>query len=280
MPRAVTSTTSPAIERHATLRGFAAAAALVVAALLLLGACSGDGDDGDADASPEAVPLDEPARRYVAEWLINAEAVGVDGPGFDFLYREVVDDATGRYLVQSPAHIATQSREAVVFCAAIFRVDPYCAATERPANTPPVLAYPVQLLRSWGPSQLYDLAGWREVSLVANTEPDAWSRRTEVVGDVPVECFVVIGDTAAARTGFEVCFTDDDLHLVASVDLQGDLVYEIDLITYERTIDDDAFETGLDDFVEAKDSLQDQLITLFPDVPAARPTPTPDTSDS
>lgn len=280
MPRAVTPTLDPANERRATLRGLFAAGALVLAAMLVLGACSGDGDDGDADTSPEAVPLDEPARRYVAEWLINAEAVGVDGPGFDFLYREVVDDATGRYLVQSPAHIATQSRESVVLCAAIFRVDPYCAATERPENTPPVLAYPVQLLRSWGPSQLYDLAGWREVSLVANTEPDAWSRRTEVVGDVPVECFAVIGETAAARTGFEVCFTDDDLHLVASVDLQGDLVYEIDLITYERTIDEEAFETGLDEFVEAKDSLQDQLITLFPDVPAARPTPTPDTSDS
>ncbi len=280
VPWAVTPTLDPAIERRATLRGLFAVAALLLAAMLVLGACSGGGNDGDADTSPEAVPLDEPARRYVAEWLINAEAVGVDGPGFDFLYREVVDDATGRYLVQSPAHIATQSRESVVFCAAIFRVDPYCSATERPANTPPVLAYPVQLLRSWGPSQLYDLAGWREVSLVANTEPDAWSRRTEVVGDVPVECFAVIGETAAARTGFEVCFTDDDLHLVASVDLQGDLVYEIDLITYERTIDEEAFETGLDDFIEARDSLQDQLITLFPDVPAARPTPTPDTSGS
>lgn len=280
MPWAVTPTLDLASERRATLRGLFAVAALVLVAMLMLGACSGDGDGTAEDTTPEAVPLDEPARRYVAEWLINAEAVGVDGPGFDFLYREVVDDATGRYLVQSPAHLATQSRESVVFCAAIFRVDPYCAATERPENTPPVLAYPVQLLRSWGPSQLYDLAGWREVSLVANTEPDAWSRRTEVVGEIPVECFAVIGDTAAARTGFEVCFTNDDLHLVASVDLQGDLVYEIDLITYERSVDDEAFETGLDDFVEARESLQDQLITLFPDVPAARPTPTPDTSDS
>ncbi len=276
--RAITSTSNPSGRHHVrfVLRLFVIGLAVAVA----LAACSGGDADSDADATPEAAPLDPPARQYLAEWLINAEAVGVDGPGFDFLYREIVDDATGRYLVQSPAHVATQTRESVVFCAAIFRSDPYCAATERPNNTPPVLAYPLQLLRSWGPSQLYDLAGWREVSLVADNEPDAWSRRTEVVGQVAVECFVVVGDTAAARTGFEVCFTNDDLHLVASVDLQGDLVYEIDLISYERTLGDDAFDTGLDEFIEAKASLQDQLITLFPDVPAARPTPTPDTSDS
>lgn len=278
--RSVTTTFSSATERLVRTSRRAVGAALLLVGLAVLAACTGgDADDG-ADVEPEPVPLDAPTRQYTAEWLIDAEAVGVDGPGFDFLYREVVDDATGRYLVQSPAHIATQSRESVVFCAAIFRVDPYCAATERPENTPPVLAYPLQLLRSWGPSQLYDLAGWREVSLVAATEPNAWARRTEVVGEIPVECFAVIGETSAARTGFEVCFTNDDLHLVASVDLQGDLVYEIDLIAYERTIAEDAFETGLDDFIEAKASLQDQLITLFPDVPAARPTPTPDTSGS
>ena len=280
VPRSVTTTFSSATDCLVRTSRRTAGAALLLLGLAVLAACTGGNAEDGADVEPEAVPLDAPTRQYTAEWLIDAEAVGVDGPGFDFLYREVVDDATGRYLVQSPAHIATQSRESVVFCAAIFRVDPYCAATERPENTPPVLAYPLQLLRSWGPSQLYDLAGWREVSLVAATEPDAWTRRTEVVGEIPVECFAVIGETSAARTGFEVCFTNDDLHLVASVDLQGDLVYEIDLISYERTIEEDAFETGLDDFVEAKASLQDQLITLFPDVPAARPTPTPDTSGS
>ena len=244
--------------------------------LLVLVGCTGGDSADEAEPTPEAVELDAPTRQYDAEWLINAEAVGVDGPGFDFLYREVVDDGTGRYLVQSPAHVATQSRDAVIFCAAIFRSDPYCSETERPEDTPPVLAYPLQLLRSWGPHELYDLAGWREVSLVAAAEPDAWSRRTEVVGEIAVECFAVVGETSAAREGFEVCFTNDDLHLVASVDLQGDLVYEIDLISYRRTIADDAFETGLDEFIEAKESLQDQLVTLFPDVPAPRPTPTPD----
>lgn len=271
---------SPTTDHRVWVTRWFAATALLMAATIALAACNGSASDDEPDVANDAAPLEAPTRQYVAEWLINAEAVGVDGPGFNFLYREVADDATGRYLVQSPAHLATQSREIVVFCAAIFRVDPYCAATDRPANTPPVLAYPLQLLRTWGPSQLYDLAGWREVSLVANTEPNAWARRTDVIGQIPVECFVVVGETSAARTGFEVCFTDDDLHLVASVDLQGDFVYEIDLISYERTIDDDDFETGLDEFIEAKASLQDQLITLFPDVPAARPTPTPDTSDS
>lgn len=241
-----------------------------------MSACSGGDDGADEDATPEPIALDDSPRQYDARWLINAEAVGADGPGFNFLYREVVDDRTGRYLVQSPNHLATQAPDQVVLCAAIFRVDPYCAATERPDNTPPVYSYPVQLLREWGPFELYDLAGWRELDLVSRTEPDAWNRRTFTIRDIPVECFTVIGETSAARTGFEVCYTDDDLHLVASVDLQGDLVYEIDLQAYERTVDDESFETGLEEFIEAKSSLQDQLITLFPEIPAARPTPTPD----
>ena len=58
------------------------------------------------------------------------------------------------------------------------------------------------------------------------------------------------------------------------------LIYEIDLQSYERSLADDAFETGLEDFIEAKPSLQDQLITLFPEIPAPRPTPTPDPSGS
>ncbi|MEM7093481.1 MAG: hypothetical protein AAF567_10805 [Actinomycetota bacterium] len=244
--------------------------------LLLLAACTGSGEGADAEPTATAVVNRSADRAYDASWLVNAEAVGVNGPGFPFLYREVVDDASGRYLVQSPAHLATQDPEVVVFCAAIFRSDPYCASTERPDNTPPVLSYPVQLLRTWGPVDLYDLATWREVDLVAQNEPAAWRRTNTTIADTPVECFSVVGETSAARTGFEVCFTDDDLRLVASVDLQGDLVYEIDLRSYERTIADDAFETGLDEFIEAKQSLQDQLITLFPEIPAPRPTPTPD----
>ena len=247
---------------------------------VLAAACQGNDAAGDADPTPEPAGLVDAPTRYDATWLIDAEAVGADGPGFPYLYREVVDDIAGRYLVQSANHLATQQPDEVVFCAAIYRVDPYCASTPRADDTPPVFAYPVQLVRSWGPSQLYDLAGWRELDLVASTEPDAWSRRTDTVRDVGVECFAVVGETAAARTGFEICFTDDDLHLVASVDLQGDLIYEIDLQSYERSLADDAFETGLEDFIEAKPSLQDQLITLFPEIPAPRPTPTPDPSGS
>lgn len=247
----------------------------LLALVLFATACTG-GSDTDGDATPEPVELGAPPRVYRAEWLIDAEAVGAEGPGFPFRYVEVVDDRTGRYLVQAPNHLATQVPDEVVFCAAIFRNDPYCASTPRPENTPPVFSYPVQLLRSWGPNALYDLAGWREVSLVAETEPGAWNRRRDVVRDIRVECFAVVGETAAAREGFEVCYTDDDLHLVASVDLQGDLVYEIDLIAYDPFVDAEDFETNLEEFVEASASLQDQLITLFPEIPAPRPTPTPD----
>lgn len=249
----------------------------LIGVLWMAVACTSDPAEDVGDAVDESVELGDAPRRYSAEWLINAEAVGADGPGFPFLYREVFDDATGRYLIQSPAHLATQTPSTVVFCAAIFRSDPYCAETDRADGTPPVLSYPVQLLQTWGPTQLYELAGWREVNLVANAEPDAWSQRRAVVNDIAVECFNVVGETSAARTGFEVCFTDDELRLVASVDLQGDLVYEIDMVSYETELDEDAFDTGsLEDFIEAKQSLQDQLITLFPEIPAARPTPTPD----
>lgn len=251
-------------------------AGLVVGLALFLGACTGqDGSSGEGPAV-EPVASEDAPRVFKAAWLIDAEAVGADGPGFPFRYVEIVDDRSGRYLVQSPNHLALQTPDGVVFCAAIFRSDPYCSSTERAENTPPVLSYPIQLLQGWGPTGLYDLASHRELALAALAEPNAWHHRFDVINDVKVECFKVTGDTSAARTGFEVCFTDDDLQLVFSVDMQGDLIYEIDLITYERQLDGDAFETGFDEYIEAKPSLEGQLITLFPEIPAARPTPTPD----
>lgn len=217
-----------------------------------------------------------PQREFRAEWLINAEAIGAEGPGFPFAYREIVDDRRGRYLVQGPEHLASQTPEEVVFCAAIFRNDPFCAATERASAAPNVLSYPIQLLRGWGPTALYDLAGWREVDLAATVDTDSWSRRTTTsVRGINVECFLVVGETAAANPGFEVCYTDDDEHLVATVDLQGDGVFEIELVRYQRTIGDEDFDTGLEDAIEQKASLQEQLLRLFPEVPAPRPTPEP-----
>lgn len=252
---------------------------LVVFALsVLCAACSTSDDNAEPNPDTEfASATTADAKTYVADWLISAESVGADGPGYPFPYREVVDDRTGRYLVQSPDHIAVQSRDDVLFCAAINRVsDSFCARTERFDNAPPVLEYPLQLTRTWGPRQLYGLASWAEMELASMAEPDAWerSRGTSAFG-TPTDCFTVVGETTAANTGFEVCFTDDDLRLISTVDLQGDLTYEIDLIRLERSVTPDDFETNLDEFIEDKASLQEQLVALFPEIPAPRPTPTP-----
>lgn len=253
---------------------------VIVAALATIGSltgCQGSSDASDDAAEPVATQTDhrEP-RTYDIEWTINAEAVGVDGPGYAFRYREVVDDRRGRYLVRSPDHVAVQTPDRVLFCAAILRADPYCAATGRAEGAPNVLSYPVQLLRSWGPDRLYELAGYREVSLVAAAEPNAWDITKTAIADTPVECFAAVQATSAAAVGFEVCFVADEHHLVASVDLNGDRFYEIDLAHYRRGIDDESFVTGLEPYVEEKARLQDQLIAMFPDIPAPRPTPTPD----
>lgn len=253
---------------------------LVVFAVVL--ACAGcSGDDGAAEPTAEpsfASVTTSDAKTYVADWLISAESVGADGPGYPFSYREAVDDRTGRYLVQSHDHIAVQSRDEVLFCAAINRVnDSFCARTERFDNAPPVLEYPLQLTRTWSPRQLYGLASWTEMELASLTDPTAWERSRGISAfGAPTDCFKVIAETTAANTGFEVCFTDDDLRLVSSVDLQGDLIYEIDLIQLERSVSADDFETNLDEFIEEKASLQEQLIALFPEIPAPRATPTPE----
>ena len=253
---------------------------LLVLTALFGSACRSAQGPDVAEATSPPRELDDPPRQYSAEWLISAEAVNADGPGYPFVYREVVDDRTGRYLVQSANHLATQAPGRVVFCAAIFRPEPFCAAAERAEGTPHVLSYAVQVLRAWGPGPLYDLASYREIKLVVASDDTGWERRLGRIGDeFGVECFVVVGDTTAASTGFEVCFTDDDLHLVASVDLQGDLLNEIELLAYSRTITDEDLDTGLDEFVEEKVTLQDQLLTLFPEVPAPRPTPTADPED-
>lgn len=249
---------------------------LLLTALICVG-CWGGAEEDAAVPTPTAAPLDDAPRQYSAEWLINAEAVNAEGPGYPFVYREVVDDRQGLYLVQSPNHVATQTPDQVVFCAAIFRADPFCAAVDRAEGTPHVLSYPVQVLTDWGPAHLYDLASYREFKLVVARDEDAWDRRLDTIRkEIDVECFGVVGETTAAATGFEVCFTDDDLHLVASVDLQGDLAYEIDMRSYSRVVADEDFVTGLEDFIEEKPTMQEQLLALFPEIPAPRPTPTPD----
>lgn len=249
--------------------------ALVVA----LSGCTGSEAPQEPPNQSTVIDIENTVRRYSAEWLVNASAVGIDDIESPYFYREVVDDQTGTYLVEAPNHLALQFEDEVVFCAAVRRIplDPYCATSPRAEGAPRVLSYPIQLLRDWSPRGLYDLASYREVSLVASADPDNWSRQlTRGNNDIPIECFLVTGETSAANTGFEICFTNDDLHLVASVDLQHDLVFEIDLRYYERFNVIGDFETGLDEFFEAKPSLQEQLLDLYPEIPAPRPTPTPE----
>lgn len=251
----------------------------LIVLLLLTAACSDPDIDSEDDPTQSILELPDEPRRYSAEWLIDAEAMAAIDVASPYLYREVVDDQTGSYLVQAPRHLALQRSEEVVFCSAISRLplDPYCASTPRAEGAPHVLSYPVQLLREWGPAPFYELASYREVSLVANSDTDNWTQWiTTSASNFAVECFVVTGETTAATEGFEICFTNDDLHLVASVDLQSDLVYEIDLLSYERFGISDDFETGLEEFYEPRPALQEQLLDLYPEIPAARPTPTPE----
>ena len=252
----------------------------ILTVLLLASACSGSSGDESASEEPDVLELSDPPRRYSAEWLIDTSGVDLDEEvASPFIYREVVDDQTGTYLVESPNHLALQRPTEVVLCAAVSRLplNPYCAASPRADGSPNVLSYPIQLIRrDWGPSSLYDLASYREVSLVAASDPTSWATQiTTASGGFSIECFLVIDETSAATTGFEICFTNDDLHLVASVDLQNDLIFEIDLLSYERVAITEDFETGLDEFIEERPSLQEQLLDLYPEIPAPRPTPTP-----
>jgi len=256
-----------------------AGAFIVLTLVLLVVACSSPETDEEVDQQSNVIELEDPARRYSAEWLINTNAIGREDIESPVIYREVVDDLTGTYLVESPNHLALQRPDEVVLCAATSRVplDPYCAASPRAEGAPNVLSYPVQLIRrDWSPSSLYDLASYREVALVAASDPDAWaSQVTTASGGFPIECFLAIGETNAANTGFEICYTNDELRLVASVDLQNDLIFEIDLLSYERVAIADDFETGLEDFVEDRPALQEQLLELYPEIPAPRATPAP-----
>ena len=248
---------------------------------LLAVSCSEPAPVEEEASATDTVQRPAGPRLYSADWLIDAEAAGLKDVGSPYLYREVGNDRTGTYLVSAPNHLALQRPDEVTFCAAIDRLplDPFCASSPRAEGAPHVLSYPIQLLKDWAPSQVYELASYREVSLVAASDTDNWSQRKAVVNDIAVECFTVTGETNAAAKGFDICFTDDDLHLVASVDLQSDLVFEIDLVSYKRSSITDDFETGLEEFFEDRPDLHEQLLDLYPEIPAARPTPSPNTDD-
>lgn len=233
-------------------------------------------DDGvGADDDPDAVEvrISAPGRVYVAQWLVDAEAANREGPGFPFTYREVVDEREGVYLVQSPDHLALQTRPSVVFCAGIFRSRGVCASSPRPDGVPDILAIGPTRLKEWSPESIFEVADPRTIGTVAEAEPDAWTTRSLVIAGVATDCFVVVGDTSAAPEGFEVCFTADDNRLIASLDLEGDFILEVELREY-RTNVTEADTVVPFDLIES-DALYENLVLLFPELPP-EPTPEPE----
>lgn len=256
-----------------------------VAVLALVGCTGGAGDDAGSAEEATATPTlttptirtgtNQPNRTYSVEWLVNSAAAGRERPGFVYLYREVVDDSEGVYLAEVPDHLAVQTREEVIFCAAILRSNGgVCSKVERPSGVPDVVSIAVETLRDWGPESVFELADPRLIETAAEADPTSWQRRNAVLADTPVECFAVVDDTnidVGVALGFEVCFIDDDERLVASLDVQGDLVFEIDLLRYGSSYSENDL---LPSATPAESpALFDQLVAAFPDLPA-EPTPT------
>lgn len=253
--------------------------AVILIALLGFGSsCLGE-DTGPVPTSSQedAVAQHQPMiSSYRAEWLVDARGARNDSPNFPYAYVEVIDELHGDFRVESPQHIAVQSRDEVVLCAIVLRGEPYCASNPRPQGVPDVFSYPIQLLKLWGPREVFGLASYPEIALASELDTEAWQQNSLATADgLKIECYSIIGMTNAGREGLEICFTQDELRLIASLDVEGDGVYEVELTTYNTNVATSDFVTGLEGLVEAKPAIYEQLLALFPEVPAARPTPTP-----
>lgn len=240
----------------------------------LVSACSGG--DEEPTQEPTAEPDNKTPVTYVAEWLVNSSTMAPELKGGSYLYREVFDSRRNSFLIQSPNHIARQTARTVVFCAATNRLDPYCAQQGRSKNSPALLAYPLQQIREWSPESLYELASRREIEIAAARDPQAWDiDRQSSNFNTPVICYEVVGETNAAPLGFQVCYTDDANRVLASLDIHGDFVLEVELVNYTRSVYEDDFVIGFEEFIEESSSLYNSLIRLYPEIPIPRPTPTP-----
>lgn len=241
----------------------------VLALVALAGACSDDsGTDEDLvldeDDPARRAPTQQP-RRYRAEWIIEPTSAGREG-GL-YVYTEVVDDRTGSYSARSRTHRAVQSRENVAICADILRPpeEVKCASIKRPDAVPDVASYALSRLREWSPRGVFEVAGEAAIAAAAAANPSTWQTTDEQHRGVPVTCWAVVGETSAAPLGFKTCFTFDPNGLIASLDLTGDAILEIDLENYSFDVDEFDFELPFE--VIDDPIVYDQLLYIFPELP-------------
>jgi len=249
--------------------------ALVIAAVVVLGGCT-DSSETAGTPTPTRTAADSPTgRSYTAEWIVDAAAIGRE-PGYAYRFVEIVDDAAGVYFTSGPDHLSLQTPPEVVFCAGILQVEPRCASTERPNGTPNVLALGPAVIREWHPEQVYEVANYRRMNLIANAEPDAWVRSNEASVDIAVECFRPLVRDEGTPEGLSLCYTRDAEHLLASVDMNGDDIFEVYLDRYEPVPDQDQLDIPFEVVGDAKQ--YEQLLVIFPNVPIT-PTPVPTDED-
>lgn len=259
--------------RGATLISWSKYTYVIVLTLasLFLGACSSPAEPATNSATADtslSTQSQRPARSYQASWIVEATWVE-SGSSRSYVFTEAVDDETGRYMFRTADHLGLQSSDEVVFCAGIARESPYCATAQRAHGVPNVLSYPLQRLSEQRPNQLFDLASYRTLELTARQDPDNWTYETRVVNGSSVDCFIVSGDSPAARPGFTACFTNDERRLIALLDVQGDAATEI-LLVEDKAIDFESFVTGLEEFYEARPLLQERLLEIYPELPVER----------
>lgn len=252
---------------------------LIATIALLISACTGSEDPADAEQNetPAATETVSQARSYQASWLVSSSAAGYDDVG-SYVFTEAVDDVTGRYLVRSSQHLGFQTPDEVVFCAGISRELPYCATAKRAQGVPHVLSYPLQRLNEWRPDQLFDLASYRTLEFTAKQDEQNWSKEARTINNIATECFVVTGDSPAARPGFTACFTTDERRLLALLDVQGDAATEV-LLLEDTALTADSFTTGFEEFYEARPLLQERLLEIYPELPVERKPADTDTDD-
>lgn len=268
MPTPLPPRALPATVRR--LRRWLLLVALVCCCSLLASACTDaiepESTELESDEPSKRAPTKTP-RRYRAEWVLDAGAAGRTEPGYPYIYAEVIDDVRGQYMVQTATHLATQSREASAICADIFREDGRvsCASIPRPDGVPDVASIAITRLRDWSPAGVFEIVGPRSIEAAAAEDPDSWVATTGEHRTVPVRCWTVVAQTPSAPLGFHVCFTADGNNLVASLDLTGDELLEVDLQLYSADVPESTFEIGFDLVEDA--TVYEQLVFIFPQLP-------------